>query len=123
LFDLHGKEYKDQAREKLETDSATFSKDEVPLSEDEVRVSTFIQKKSALDQLVPCGDVYLSLTGAGVIMLNALNASASRVSDVEFSDFAQMANQTDAELKGIAFRASNYVRNLRERISFPSPPS
>ena len=123
LFDLHGQEYKEAGRQKLEADMDTLSKDEVPLSADEARISDYIQRKSVLDQLVPYGDEYLSLTGSGVFMLNALNARTSRVSDMEFSDFVQETKETDAELRGIAQRASLYVSEIRDRISFPSPMS
>jgi hypothetical protein len=123
FFGLHGQEYKEAARQKLEADKDTLSKDEVPLSEDEARISNYIQRKSVLDQLVPYGDEYLSLTGSGVVMLNALSARTSRVSDMEFSDFVQETKETDVELRGIAQRASLYVSEIRDRITFPSQMS
>jgi hypothetical protein len=118
LFDLHGKEYKDEMQEKVQADEETLSKDKVAMSDDEAKISEYIQKKSAFDQLTPCGDEYLSLSGSGVLMLNALNSRMSRVSDMEFSDFAQETFATDTELRAIALRANNYVTFLRARISF-----
>ncbi len=118
LYPLHGSEYKESVRQNLEADSERLSKDEVPISADEARVSNYIQKKSALDQLVPYGDEYLSLTSAGVILVNSLNAKISRVSDMEFSDFAQQEKETYAELRRIAQGASIYVAEFRNRIFF-----
>ncbi|HYB04327.1 MAG TPA: hypothetical protein VED17_07690, partial [Nitrososphaerales archaeon] len=108
FFGLHGKEYKDAARQKLDADKDALTKEVAPISEDEARISEYLQKKSSLDQLVPFGDNYVSLTAAGVIMLNSLNARSSRVSGMEFSDFVQENKTTDTELRGIAQRASQY---------------
>lgn len=120
LFDLHGKEYKDAALQKLEADKETLSKNEVTISSDEASVSDYIQKKSTLDWLVPYGNEYLSLSASGVIMLNALNARMSRISDMEFSDFVLETNETDAELRGIAQRARSFVFDIRNRIPLPT---
>jgi hypothetical protein len=118
FFGLHGGTYKDTMRQKLESDQEAVSKDEVSISGDEKAFSDYIQKKSAMDQLVPYGDdEYLSLTPAGVLMLNTLNARMSRVSDMEFSDFVRENNETDQELRGIAQRASFFVSKMKERIS------
>ncbi len=120
FFGLHGEAYKDETRQKLETDQEALSKDQAVISDDEASISNYIQKKSALDQLVPYSDEYLSLSSSGVLMLNALNARMSRISDMEFSDFVQETKATDAELQGIAQRANYYFTNIRSRISFPS---
>jgi hypothetical protein len=120
LFPLHGQEYKDATRQKLEDDKETLSKDKVAISDDEASISDYIQKKSALDQLVAYRGEYLSLTGAGVIMLNALNARISRISDMEFSAYVQETNETDMELRGIAQRAVNFVSGIRDRIALTS---
>lgn len=117
FFGLHGGGYKDSMRQKLESDQEAISKDEVSISDDEKTVSDYIQKKSALDQLVPYGDGYLALTAAGVLMLNTLNSRMSRVSDMEFADFVQETNETDEELRGIAERASFYVSKMKEQVS------
>jgi len=120
FFGLHGDAYKDETRQRLETDQEELSKSQAVISDDEASISNYIQKKSALDQLVPFGDEYLSLSSSGVLMLNALNARMSRISDMEFSDFVQETKATDAELQGIAQRANYYVTNIRSRISMPS---
>jgi hypothetical protein len=123
FFGLHGEEYKEAVRQRLEADSDALTKEEAPLSEDEAQISEYLQKKSALDQLVPFGDNYVSLTGAGVAMLNSLNARSSRVSGMEFSDFVEESKTTEIELQGIAQRASQYVGEIKQRISFPSQTS
>jgi hypothetical protein len=120
LFDLHGEDYKDSMHQKLEADQDTISKNQVAISADEASISNYIQKKSQLDQLVPYGGEYLSLTGSGVLMLNALNARTSRVSNMEFSDYIREANETYTELRGIAQRANSFVNEIRSRIFFPS---
>jgi hypothetical protein len=120
LFDLHGEEYKDSMRQKVEADQDTLSKNQVAISADEASISNYIQKKSQLDQLVPYGGEYLSLTGSGVLMLNALNAGAPRVSEMEFSDYMREASETETELRGIAQRASAFVDEIANRIFFPS---
>ena len=123
FFGLHGKEYKDAARQKLDADKDALTKEVAPISEDEARISEYLQKKSSLDQLVPFGDNYVSLTAAGVIMLNSLNARSSRMSGMEFSDFVQENKTTDTELRGIAQRASQYVAEIKLRIPFPGQTS
>jgi hypothetical protein len=120
FFGLHGEEYKEAARQKLDADKDALTREEAPISADEARISEYLQKKSVLDQLVPFGDNYVSLTGAGVIMLNSLNARSSRVSGMEFSDFVQETQTTDTELQGIAQRANLYVGEIKQRISFSS---
>lgn len=123
FFRLHGKEYKDEAQQKMQSDQAALSKDEAAISADEAAVSNYIQKKSAFDQLVPYDGEYLSLTPAGILMLNELNARMSRVSDMEFSDFVREANDTDAELQNIAQRASIYVADIKNQIYVPDDDS
>jgi len=119
FFNLHGKEYKDAELQNAETEKDTLSKEESDISVKESQLTDFIQKKSSFDQLVPYGSDYLSLTGPGVNMLNALNARSSRVSDMNFSEFVQEMNATDSELRGIAQRAANFVFDIRQRIPFP----
>jgi hypothetical protein len=120
LFSLHGADYKDATREKLEADQKTLAGEEVGLSTVEANISEYIQKKSAMDQQVPYGGEYLSLTSVGVVMLNALNARMSRVQEMDFSDFVQETGATDGELQAIAQRANDYVAGIRARIPMPS---
>jgi len=119
LFHFEGKDKKQAELQKAETDKVALSKEESDIAEKESQLTDFIQKRSAFDQLVQYGSEYLSLTGYGVLMLNALNARSSRVSDMDFSEFVQEMNATDSELRGIAQRAANFVTEIRERIPFP----
>jgi len=119
FFGLHGKSYKETVEQRVEADQEALSKDQVAISADEASISDYIQKKSAQDQLVAYDGQYLSLTPAGVVMLNALNCRMTRVSDMEFSDFVQEIDTTEAELQGIADRASTFVSEIRNRTFIP----
>jgi hypothetical protein len=118
FFGLHGKTYKDTMQQKMQTDEELLSKNEVAISADEASISDYIRKKSALDQLVSYGGEYLSLTPAGVVILNELNSRMPRVSDMEFSDFVSEIDTTEAELRGIAQRASIFVGEMKNQIFF-----
>ena len=107
--------------QRVEQDRETLSKEESNIGQIDFDASELIQKKSALDRLVPLGDEYVALTDSGTIMLNDLSARNYRVADMEFSDYIKESKATTEELTGIAQRANSYVSAFRDRISDYGP--
>ena len=121
FFGLHGEEYKQAAKQRVEADEDAVRKEETPISDEEARISEYLQRKSTLDQFIPYGDGYVTLTGTGTLLLNSLNAGGSRISDMDLSSYMEESKVTNAELQGIASRASHFVVDIKARISFPTP--
>src|SRR2546427_169490 len=91
-------------------------REDADIVEKDSRIKELIQKKSAIDRMVPYDGLYLSLTGLGVLTLNDLNVRNYRVSDSDFSDFIEERMETLGELHSIAERGSFQVSNLRTRV-------
>jgi hypothetical protein len=119
FFGFHGEQYRQAAKQKLEADQDVLRKEEAPISEEEARISEYLQRKSSLDQYIAFGDGYVALTGSGILLLNSLNAGGSRISDMDLSSYMEESKATDAELQGIASRASQFVVD-KAHLSFPA---
>jgi hypothetical protein len=114
FFYLEGKEKKEAELQRLENQKQVASKEAADVVEADSKVRELIQKKSIIDRMTKCNGVYLSLTGAGVILLNNLNVRNYRVSDSQFLDFIEESRETADELWSIAERGSFYMTNLRD---------
>lgn len=117
LFHFEGEEKKDELQQRVQTETATVSREESELSAMEANVNELIQKKSMIDRMVPYGGGYLSLTGIGSVTLFDLNVRNYRVADEEFADFSAEIKATYAELQSIANSAAFYVSMLK--LEFP----
>jgi hypothetical protein len=117
LFHLEGDEKREEISQRIQTETATVSKEQAELSTMEASVNELIQKKSTIDQMVPYNGEYLSLTGLGTIILNDLNVRNYRVADEEFADFVTEIKAVSAELRSIADKASSYVNLLKPRFA------
>ena len=113
LFHFEGGQKRESELQKESVDRSTFNKDEADITQTDSKIAELIQKKSILDRMVPYDGKYLALTGLGVVTLNDLNIRNYRVSDREFSDFAEESRDTWAELRSIAESGNAYVSNIR----------
>ncbi|HXX87174.1 MAG TPA: hypothetical protein VEH86_01850, partial [Candidatus Acidoferrum sp.] len=118
LFHFEGKEKKEAELQTAESQRNVVAKEKAELTQQVSKVNELIQKKSMTDRMVPYDGQYVSLTGLGVMTLNDLNVRNYRLSDTEFSDFAQERMETYSELRHIAERGSYYVSNIR--TEFPN---
>jgi hypothetical protein len=116
VFAFEGKEKKDELRERVQGETETLTREESELTELEANVNEFIQKKSAIDRMVPYNEEYVCLTGLGSVILNDLNVRNYRSAEEEFSDFISEIKATYAELRSIADRAASFVNLLKPRI-------
>jgi len=116
LFHLEGRDEKEAEIAKIETEKGVVAKEQADMTEKDSKIKELIQKKSAIDRMVPCDGLYVSLTGLGVLTLNDLNVRNYRVSDSDFSDFMEERMETLGELHSIAERGSYQVSNLRTRV-------
>jgi len=116
LFHLEGRDEKETEVARVETERGAVAREDADIVEKDSRIKELIQKKSAIDRMVPYDGLYLSLTGLGVLTLNDLNVRNYRVSDSDFSDFIEERMDTLGELHSIAERGSYQVSNLRTRI-------
>jgi hypothetical protein len=112
LFHFEGKEKKEAELQAEESERITVSKEEAEIAGRDSKIKELIQKKSAIDRMVPYDGKFLSLTAPGVVALNDLNVRNYRVSDSEFSDFIGESRETFDELRSIADRGSFYVSNI-----------
>ena len=116
LFHFEGKEKKEAALKDVEKEKDTIYQEEADIRARDSKIKEFIQNKSMIDRMVPYNGKYLSLTGNGVIMLNDLNVRNYRVSDSEFSNFAEECKETHDELQSIAERGNFYSSMLRTKF-------
>ena len=116
LFHLEGRDEKEAEVARVETERGAVAREDADIVEKDSRIKQLIQKKSAIDKMVPYDGLYLSLTGLGVLTLNDLNVRNYRVSDSDFSDFIEERMETLGELHSIAERGSFQVSNLRTRV-------
>ena len=116
-FWLEGREKKEADREKAQEEEQLVSKDEETVHEKDAELQSLIQKKSMLDRQVLYGKRYLSLTGAGVVMLHDLSIRDYRVGDRDFKTFIQETKATEMELQAIAERAANYYQAIKIAIA------
>jgi hypothetical protein len=116
VFLLEGKEKKDELRQRIQSETEVVSKEESELTALEANVNELIQKKSAIDRMVPYNGGYVSLTGLGSVILNDLSVRNYRVADQEFSDFTSEIKATYAELRSIADKATSYVNLLKPEV-------
>jgi len=116
LFHLEGRDEKEAEVARVESERGAVARKDADIVEKDSRIKELIQKKSAIDRMVPCDGLYVSLTGLGVLTLNDLNVRNYRVSDSDFSDFIEERMETLGELHSIAERGSFQVSNLRTRV-------
>ena len=116
-FWFEGQEKKEADREKAQADQQFVSKDEETVKAENDELQPLIQKKSMLDRQVLCGKRYLSLTGAGVVLLHDLTIRNYRVGEKDLKNFVQETKATEMELRAMAERASNYYSGIRDAIS------
>src|SRR5438132_9744385 len=119
LFHFEGRDEKETEVARVESERGAVAREDADIVEKDSRIKELIQKKSAIDRMVPYDGLYLSLTGLGVLTLNDLNVRNYRVSDSDFSDFIEERMETLGELHSIAARGSFQVSNLRTRILEP----
>jgi hypothetical protein len=117
MFHFENKEKKEAETETYQNEKNLVSKVEAEVAERDAKIKELIQKKSAVDRLVPYNGKYVSLTGLGVITLNDLNVRNYRVSATEFSDFIEETKETSDELRTIAYKAAFYAN--RFKAEFP----
>jgi hypothetical protein len=115
-FHFEGEEAKEELREKVETETTEFSKDEAELAQIGANVNALIEEKSMIDRMIAYDSGYLSLTGLGTVVLNDLNVRNYRVADEEFPDFASEIKATYAELRTIADRASTFALLIKRLV-------
>lgn len=116
-FWFEGKEKKEADREKAQAEEQLVSKDEETIKAENDELQPLIQKKSKLDRQVLCGERYLSLTGAGIVLLHDLTIRNYRVGEKDFENFIQESKATEMELKAMAERASYYYSGIKDAIS------
>jgi hypothetical protein len=116
-FHFEGMKEKDELRQKVQSETATVSREESELMSMEAKVNGFIQEKSIIDRMVAYDGGYVSLTGLGTVILNDLNVRNYRVADLEFPDFLTEIKATYAELRSIADAASSSVVFLKFRVA------
>ena len=117
MFHFENKEKKEAELEVLQNEKTIVSKVESEVTQRDQKIQELIQKKSAVDRMVPYNGKYVSLTGLGLIMLNDLNVRNYRVSTDEFSGFIEETKETSDELRTIADKASFYAN--RFKVEFP----
>lgn len=124
-FWFEGQEKKQADREKAQADQQVVSKDEEIAKAESDELQPLLQKKSMLDRQVPFGERYLSLTGAGVVLLHDLTIRNYRVGEKDVKSFIQETKATEIELKAMAERASYYYSGIKDAISdmYPYLPS
>jgi hypothetical protein len=120
-FYLEGKEKKEADREKAQADEQLVSKDEETVKAESDELQPLIQTKSKLDRQTLCGEQYLSLTGAGVVLLHDLTIRNYRVGEKDLKNFVEESKATEMELKAMAERASNYYSGIKDAISSMYP--
>jgi len=116
LFHLEEGGEKDELRKRTQDETADASKKESELHAIEDNVNQLIQKKSAIDRMVPFNGEYLSLTDLGSVILNDLNIRNYRVADEEFTDFSNEIKAIYSELRSIAERAASYAFMLKPSV-------
>jgi hypothetical protein len=116
-FWFEGQEKKEADREKAQAEEQLVSKDEETIKAENDELQPLIQKKSTLDRQVLCGERYLSLTGAGIVLLHDLTIRNYRVGEKDFKNFIQETKATEMELKAMAERASYYYSGIKDAIS------
>ncbi|MDA4123185.1 MAG: hypothetical protein OK456_08415 [Thaumarchaeota archaeon] len=116
LFHFEHGEEKDELRQRVETETTVVSGEQAQLVAMENNVNLLIQKKSAMDRMVPYGGVYVALTDLGTVILNDLNVRNYRVADEEFADFSEEVKATYAELRGIVDDAVSALPLLRIKL-------
>lgn len=116
LFHFAGGTEKSALQERVQGETAAVAREESELNAMESSLNQLIQERSNIDRMVTYGGGYLSLTGAGTILLNDLGVRNYRVSDIEFPDFLAEAKAIYAELRAIADKAARYVELLRPRV-------
>jgi hypothetical protein len=117
LFHFEKEGEKEELRQRTQNEVAEASKQESDLSAVEANVNQLIQKKSAIDRMVPFDGGYLSLTDLGSVILNDLNIRDYRVADEEFADFSDEIKAVYSELRSIAERAASYAFSLKPLVS------
>jgi hypothetical protein len=115
-FHFEGKEEKKDLDERIQAESAAFSKEQAELVQMEASVNELIHEKSAIDRMVAYNGGYVSLTGLGTVISNDLNVRSYRVADEEFADFLSEIKATYAELRSIADRATSFVAMARTEV-------
>jgi hypothetical protein len=116
-FWFEAREKKEADRERAQEEDQLVSKDEETIHEKDAELQSLIRKKSTLDRQVLHGERYLSLTGAGVVMLHDLSIRNYRVGDTDFKTFIQETKATKMELQAIAERAANYYQAIETAIA------
>src|SRR5205807_3136963 len=116
LFHLEGRDEKEAEVARVESERGAVAREDADIVDKDSRIKELIQKKSAIDRMVPCDGLYVSLTGLGVLTLNDLNVRNYRGSDSDFSDFMEERKETLGELKSIAERGSFQESIIRTRI-------
>src|SRR5437016_7276241 len=106
LFHLEGRDEKEAEVARVESERGAVAREDADIVDKDSRIKELIQKKSAIDRMVPCDGLYVSLTGLGVLTLNDLNVRNYRVSDSEFPDFMEEGMEALGELQSIAVRGS-----------------
>ena len=117
MFHFEKKEKKEAELDAVQNEKTLVSKAESEVAQRDQKIRELIQKKSAVDRMVPYDGRYVSLTGLGVITLNDLNVRNYRVSADEFSDFIEETKETSDELRTIADKANFYAN--RFKAEFP----
>jgi hypothetical protein len=107
------KEEKAMEQNKIAEEEKAISQIDADIARRETEINELIKQKSVVDRLVPYGNLYLSLTGVGIMALNDLNVRNYRVSDLQFSDFIRETQTTYSELRYIAEKGSYHINNLR----------
>ena len=121
LFHFEGKEKRNSELEEVRETESEITAHQKDISVRDAQIKELIQKKSTLDRMVPYGDVYISLAGPGVIMLNDLNVRNYRVSDDDFTSFREEMSETMNEIRSIGERAKFHETALSERLPDSDP--
>jgi hypothetical protein len=116
MFHFENKEKKEAELQTLQNEKELVSKVESEVSLRDAKIKELIQKKSAVDRMVPYDGKYLSLTSLGVATLSDLNVRNYRVSATQFTDFIAETKETSDELRTIAYKSSFYANRLRTQF-------
>ena len=115
-FHFAGEEEKGALGQRIQTETATVSREKSEVGAMEANVNSLIQEKSAIDRMVQYDGGYVSLTGLGSVTLSDLIVRNYRVSDEELPDFLTEMKATQAELKSIADKAASYVNRFKPAV-------
>ena len=116
LFHFEGEEKKEVELGKEKSESEAVSEEEAGISMRDSLIAELIQKKSTIDRMVQYGNLYVALTGLGVLTLNDLKVRNYRVADDDFTNFVDESMQTSRELRGIAERGNSYVKSIENAL-------